>query len=60
MLALTLTLFQEGRGCEGEGEHTLNTTLTLKLTQQSSKKRTKEIQDVHVNTVNRLKELKSA
>ena len=43
---------------EGEGEHTLNVTLTLKLTQQSSNKQTKEIPEV--NTVNRLKGLKKA
>ena len=38
---------------EGEGKHTLIVTLTFKLTQQSSKKRTKKIQEV--NTVNRMK-----
>ena len=31
---------------EGESEHIVNITLTLKLTQQSSNKRTKEIQEV--------------
>ena len=44
--------------CEDEDEHTLNVTLTLKVTQQSSNKRTKEVQEV--NTVNRVKELKGA
>ena len=41
---------------EGEGEHTLNVALTLKLTQQSSNKRTKDIHEV--NRVKGLKGLK--
>ena len=40
---------------EGEGEHILNVALTLKLTQQSTNKRIKDIHEV--NTVNRVKEL---
>ena len=51
-----ITIWRKRSGCEGEGKRTLNVTLTLKLRQQSSNKRTKEIREV--NTVNRVKRLK--